>query len=209
MKNKLFITLFVILGFNLQAQKVTEAYKVHSITFLGLDYTAAVFIGSNGFNDPAALKPLTHSWNSLFITEHNKYNVQKWFNVLTTVSLKVVDKRNSQTDFTGRITDKLSELPHLTRSDLTAIISGYPDFTKEGVSLVFIVDAYDKATATAYYHFVFIDNLTKTILLSYPVTGTAGGGGLRNYWANACYEAIIKGGKQFSATAEFYRDYTE
>jgi len=204
--------LFALIGaiaINLQAQNSIEAYKARLINFLGLDYTGAIFIGTNGFNDPAALKPLTRSWNSLFITEHNKYNVQKAFNVLTTVELNMVNKRNRETDFSNRVTDKQIELPHFTQSDLEAIISNYPDFSEKGVSLVFIVDAYDKTTATAYYHFVFFDNLTKNILLSYPVTGTAGGGGLRNYWANACNEAIIKGGRYYSATAEYYRDYTE
>ena len=209
MKKFFLFALIGIISINLKAQNSVEAYKARSINFLGLDYTGAIFIGTNGFNDPAALKPLTQSWNSLFITEHNKYNVQKAFNVLTTVELDMVNKRNGETDFSNRVTDKQIELPHLTKSDLEAIISNYPDFSEKGVSLVFIVDAYDKTTATAYYHFVFFDNLTKKILLSYPVTGSAGGGGLRNYWANACYEAIIKGGKRYSATAEFYRDYTE
>ncbi|RLD91375.1 MAG: hypothetical protein DRJ09_01310 [Bacteroidetes bacterium] len=200
--------LIVLFSINLKAQNSIEAYKTNSITFLGLDYTGAIFIGTNGFSDPTALKPLTQSWNSLFVTEHNKYNIQKWFHVLTTVRLNLVSTRNNQTNFFNRVTDKHIELPHLTKSDLETIVSSYPDTPEKGVSLIFIVDAYDKTTAIAYYHFVFFDNLTKKILLSYPVTGTAGGGGLRNYWANACYEAIIKGGKQFSATAGFYRNYT-
>ncbi len=207
---KFFLLVFIgIITANLQAQNSVEVYKTRSITFLGLDYTGAIFVGTKGFNDPAALKPLTQSWNSLFITEHNKYNVQKAFKVLTSVELDMVSKRNEQTDFSNRITDKHIELPHLTRSDLEAMISSYPESTDKGVSLVFIVDAYDKTSATAYYHFVFFDNLTKKILLSYSVTGSAVGGGLRNYWANACYEAIIKGGRYYSSTADFYRNYTE
>jgi len=82
----LFAFICLFLG-NLQAQNSVEVYKAHSITFLGLDYTGAIFVGTNGFNDPSALKPLTQSWNSLFIAEHNKYNVQKAFKVLTTVEL--------------------------------------------------------------------------------------------------------------------------
>ena len=209
MKNLLLIAFLLVSGFSLKAQNNVDVYKVPSITFLGLDYTAAIFVGTNGFNDPAALHPLTQSWNSLFITEHDKYNVQKSFKVLTTIKLDIVNKRNGQIDFSKRVTDKQIELPHLTQSDLEAIINSYPKETDKGVSLVFIVDAYDKATATAYYHFVFFDNLTKKVLLSYPVTGSAGGGGLRNYWANACNEAIIKGGKYYSATADYYRNYTE
>ncbi len=209
MKKIVLLLLIAATAVNLEAQKSTEAYKTRRITFLGLDYTAAVFIGSNGFNDPAAMKPLTLSWNSLFISEHNKYNIQKAFNVLTTLKLDVVNKRNSETDFFSRITDKRIELPHLTDLDIKTIIQGYPQFSEKGVSLVFIVDAYDKTTATAYYHFVFFDNITKEILLSYEVTGTAGGGGLRNYWANSYYEAIVKGGRSYRATADFYRNYTE
>ena len=209
MKKLFLVVLVVLFSINLKAQNNVEAYKAHSVTFLGLDYTGAIFIGTNGFNDPAALKPLVQSWNSLFVTEYNKYNIQKWFHVLTTTRLDLINTRNNQTDFMNRVTVKQIELPHLTQSDLEAMISGYPEISEKGVSLVFVVDAYDKATAIAYYHFVFFDNHTKKILLSYPVTGTAGGGGLRNYWANACYEAIIKGGKRFSATADFYRNYTE
>lgn len=208
MKKIVLIPFLFICIFNLRAQIATKAYKTHSINFLGLDYSAAIFIGTNGFKDPAALNALSNSWNSLFITEPNKYNIQKAFNVLTNIKLDEADKRNHNTDFSDRITDKRIDLPHLTKSNLKTIIRGYPDLTDDGISLVFIVDAYDKTTATAYYHFVFFDNLTKNILLTYPVTGTAGGAGLRNYWANSYYEAIIKGGKQYSATAGYYRDYT-
>ncbi len=206
---KIVLGLFaIVLVFSLHAQNINEAYKAHTITFLGLDYTAAIFVGTNGFSDPAAIKNLTMSWNSLFVTEPNKYNIQKSFKVLTKKNLEIVNDRNKQTDFTNRITDKQIDLPHLTDSDIETIISGYPDVKEKGVSLVFIVDAYDKRTATAWYHFVFFDNLTKKVLLNYPVLGTARGGGLRNYWANSCYMAILKGGSRYSATAEFYRDYT-
>jgi len=199
----------IIFSWNSLAQEVNPAYKTNSVTFLGLDYSAAIFIGSNGFNDPAALNTLCFSWNSLFISEQKKYNIQKAFNIRTKYNIPVVNKRNEATDFTNRITDKDIALPHLTKNDLPSIINGYPDFDEKGVALVFIVDAYNKPEATAYYHVVFFNMKTKKVLLTYVVTGEAGGAGLRNYWANSYHDAILKAGSKYSSTAEFYRNYTD
>jgi len=209
MKNIFAIILSSLLFLNLSAQQINQVYKAKKINFLGLDYSAAVFIGYNGFKDPSALQILPDSWNSLFITEPEKYNIQKAFKVRFDFNLEIVKERNKTVNYTERITEKAIILPHLTKEDLQAIIDDYPVFEKTGVALVFIVDAYDKSSATGYYHFVFFQKETKEILLTYTVTGEAGGGGLRNYWAHSFYEAILKAGKRYSATAEFYRDYTE
>jgi hypothetical protein len=120
----------------------------------------------------------------------------------------VVKERNKRVNYADRITDKEILIPHLTRKDVEAVISGYPDMDGD-IGLVFIVDAYDKTETKGYYHVVFFDIRTKEVLLRYMVSGNASGAGLRNYWANTFYEAIKKAGKRYSTTAEFYRSYTE
>ena len=209
MKQVITLITALLLTLNISAQDINLAYKAKTVTFLGLDYTAAIFIGSVGFNDPAALQFLPNSWNSLFISEPNKYNVQKAFQVRMKYNFDIVKSRNNSTDFSDRITDKEIQLPHLTKSDLQAIVNSYPDFENDGVALVFVVDAYNKLGPTAYYHIVFFQMKTKEVLLTYAVTGEAGGGGLRNYWANSFYKAIIIAGKRYASTAEFYKNYTE
>ncbi len=209
MKQLIAIFAILLLSLNISGQEISKAYKATIVSFLGLDYTGAVFIGSAGFKDPATLQFLPGSWNSLLLSEPDKYNVQNTFQLRLHYNLDVVKERNNKVDFSSRIINEQLSLPHLSKDDLQAMIDNYPDIEEDEVALVFIVDAYDKAGPTGYYHVVFFDTKSKQILLTYAVTGEAGGGGLRNYWANSFYDAMKKAGTRYSSTAEFYRDYTE
>lgn len=209
MKQLIAIFAILLLSFNISGQEISKAYKATTVTFLGLDYTGAVFIGTAGFKDPAALQFLPDSWNSLLLSEPDKYNVQSAFQLRLHYNLDVVKERNNQVNYGSRIISKQLSLPHLSKDDLQAMIDNYPDIEEDEVALVFIVDAYDKAGPTGYYHVVFFDTKSKQILLTYVVTGEAGGGGLRNYWANSFYDTLKKAGTRYSSTAEFYRDYTK
>jgi len=208
---KQFTTALVLflLSINIYGQDINKVYKVNTMAFLGLDYTAAIFLGSAGFNDPAKLQFLPASWNSLLISEPDKYNVQKAFNIRMHYMLDIVKERNEKIDYANRITSKQIALPHLSKDDLQAVIDSYPIVDGDDVALVFVIDAYDKAGPTGYYHVVFFDTKTKKILLTYLATGDASGGGLRNYWANSFYNALKTAGTRYSATAEFYKDYTD
>jgi hypothetical protein len=208
MKSLLLTAAAFILAITISAQEINRVYKADSMVFFGLDYSGAVFLGSNGFNSAAELEMLPESWNSLFVSEQKKYDVQTAFNVRTRYNLNVVKERNKRVNYADRITDKEILIPHLTRKDVEAVISGYPDMDGD-IGLVFIVDAYDKTETKGYYHVVFFDIQTKEVLLRYMVSGNASGAGLRNYWANTFYEAIKKAGKRYSTTAEFYRSYTK
>ncbi len=209
MKPLILLITAVLLSVTLSAQEINKAYKANTITFLGLDYSGAVFIGSNGFKNAAELQLLPDAWNSLFITEPQKYNIQSAFRVKTEYKLNIVKERNSTVNYADRITDEQLPIPHLSEKDVKIMIKSYPDIQNSEVALVFIVDAYDKPTAKGYYHVVFFDTQSKTILLRYMVSGNASGGGLRNYWANSYYEVIKNAGRRYSSTAEFYRNYTE
>jgi len=46
------------------------------VTFLGLDFTQAKFIGQDGFNDPAKIKTYyLQEWNNKLVEEYDKYNL--------------------------------------------------------------------------------------------------------------------------------------
>ena len=206
---QLFFILLILATSIARPQDYVKVYKAKQIKFLGLDYTAALFIGSASFESPEAMAVMTNTWNSLILDEYHKYNVEKAFGVKMIIDFEMVKERNLHTDYTDHIIDKFVILPHLSKADLDSLIATYPDFEKSGVALVFVVDAYDKTTAQGYYHTVFFDKTTKKILIHYVNTGEAGGFGLRNYWAHSYYEVIKKAGKRFRSSAEFYRYYTE
>ena len=63
--------------------------------------------------------------------------------------------------------------------------------------MLFIVESFDKVSELATIHVTFFDIPSRNILLVEKMSGKPGGFGLRNYWAAAIREVIIRCGKDY------------
>ena len=154
------------------------------LTFLGLDFTQAKYIGRIGFTDPNAIKNQhMASWNNLIEAEAKKFSLQKAFNLKDdkyATSVEDMVKLNKTVDVEGNITD---DAYSITEEQVKKSVSKYSLSQKEGVGLVYVVESLSKTDERLYAWVTFIDMSSKKVLYTEKVDGKAGGIGFRNYWA--------------------------
>ena len=94
----LFITILTIFLLNTKAQS--------QITFLGLDFNKAKFIGSEGFLDVDKIQSVyLNTWNDVMITEAEKFNLSKLYKKEFSNNFDYVKNLNKQVDVKSAITN--------------------------------------------------------------------------------------------------------
>lgn len=159
------------------------------LTFLGLDFTNAKYIGSVGFTDPNAIKNQHMvSWNTLIEAEPKKFSLQKAFNLKDDKYVSKVEdmvKLNKSAQVEGNIIDQSYSI---TEDDVKKSVSRYSLSEKDGIGLVYVVESLSKTQEVLTAWVTFIDLSTKKVLYTEKVEGKAGGFGFRNYWAGGVYK---------------------
>ncbi|MEP2771344.1 MAG: hypothetical protein ABJH05_04300 [Fulvivirga sp.] len=184
------ILLFTLFLFNAEIFAQEEkVYEADNFVWCGLDYSNVRCIGPAGFNDPEAIKDkYFDAWNQLVLNEASKYDLEEAYDKSQTVDLSVVNRRNDL-PVVGEFV--INEPYAFDGDQLKKIISDYNlKSQKEGIGLVYVVEALNKTTERAAIHTVFFDIATKEILWSRKFIAAAGGFGFRNYWARPIYEVI-------------------
>lgn len=188
--------IFLVFSFVSKGQHTTaDVFKVDNITWYGLDFSNIKLIGSEGFTDPHAIQNrFFSSWNNLFISEPEKYNLAETFSKSSVENdLSIVTERNTLPD-----PDKLviEENYSFGEDEVKKIISEYDITGKEGIGLVFIMESFNKTKELGYMWVSFFDIETKEVLLSKKMNGKVGGFGIRNYWAKSFYNVMKRIGKK-------------
>ncbi len=191
------ISIFLFAGtVNSQSNK---AYCAQEITWFGLDYSQAYFIDDNAFPNPYKLKDeLFLEWNNFVFKEPKKFDIKHAFNKRhVSYSTDYINSRNSDVDINKRVGDFWFQEGYFNTDSIQNIIDSY-QFSENspGVGLVFIVESLDKPNRRGIYWVAFFDIKTKQVLLTEQVIGVPGGAGIRNYWANSFYNALIKAGRE-------------
>ena len=157
------------------------------VIWFGLDFTKAKMIGSEGFNDPVAIKEdYFRKWNHLMISEGDKYD---WSKALLVSDLKynyeVVDVMNDEVKVKSLVINKSHSI---SEDAIKSAVSRYnlAEY-KDGIGVVVIVESFDKIKEQGYGYITFFDVRTKHVIYNHKVVGEAGGFGFRNYWARAIY----------------------
>ena len=208
----IFSTLFVLfLGLQTQAQTFSDIVSSSEIpvTFLGLDFSNANFIGSDGFANPRDIRDrFFHSWNMLMVNEADKYNLMDAFQKSEVMyEIDMVEERNEEVDWGDMVSDKASNAEHLSEDDISKIVSQYNLSGLSGVGLVFIIESFNKidSEGNMYVTFIIMDN--NKVLFTERMTGRTGGIGLRNYWARTVYNVLIEiEKKRYKKWKSQYRD---
>lgn len=162
------------------------------ITWLGLDFTLARFIGSaTQFKDAGEITndalrdKYIPAWNELFINEPKKYDVAKYVHrESVSFALDVTTKSNYAVS-SQFFSDNPGDYTHLTEADISKAVKKYNFMNNKGIGLVFFVEGMSKGKEEASAWITFVDMGTRTVLQTRRVTGKAAGFGFRNFWAKA------------------------
>ncbi|MCB0754316.1 MAG: hypothetical protein H6603_01985 [Flavobacteriales bacterium] len=155
------------------------------VVWFGLDFSRAKLIGSDGFNNPVAIKEeYFRKWNDLMISESDKY---EWGRALSISDLKydygMINEVNDQVKVKSLVIDKSYSIP---KEEIPSITQAYniTEF-KEGIGVVLLVESFNKVREMGFGYIVFFDIQTKDVLYFHELIGEAKGFGFRNYWAGA------------------------
>ena len=167
------------------------------ITWLGMDFTQAKFIGSaTQFKDAGEITNAEFrdkyipGWNQLFINEQKKYDVAK---VVHRTDIKyamdVTEKTNNgiKGDF---FSNDPNEYERLDAEKVAGLVKKYNFQGKTGIGLIFFIEGMSKGKDQASAWVAYVDMKGKKVLLSKHITGKSGGFGFKNYWAKAFYNIL-------------------
>lgn len=189
---KLLLLAFVLFNAGFASAENTMADLFNGkakLTFLGLDFTQAKYVGRVGFTDPNAIQNQHMvSWNNLIEMEPKKFSLQKAFNLKDDqYASKVEDmvKFNKSANVADNITETEATL---TEDQVKKAVSKYSLSEKDGIGVVYVVESLSKTAEKLTVWVTFIDLSTKKVLHTEKVEGKAGGFGFRNYWAGGVYK---------------------
>ena len=194
---KRFLFLFVLLiSFGaVSAQTKSDVFnKDIEVTWLGLDFTNAKFLGDREkFGSESDVKHLMTAWNELIINESEKFNVAKAVDrSKVTNAIEVTTARNGEVDVQAIFTDNQKDYLHIQPSDIDGIVSSFDFKGKTGIGLVFIVESFSKPNVEGSMYVTFVNMGSKELLFSERLTAEPKGFGMRNFWAGAIYGVLTK-----------------
>jgi hypothetical protein len=180
------------------AQSEKDVIAASELTWFGIDFSKAQFVGSFNQFAEAGEKggdQIKHTffpaWNDVVANEREKYDLKKAYNKTSiNYDLDVVTKRNAAVDADKLVTLNSDE-GRITKEEIAKVVSQYKS-TEKGVGLVYIVDTYSKAEERGVIWVTFFDIATRKVLIAEKFTGKPGGFGLRNYWMKPVFEVMMK-----------------
>jgi len=170
---------------------IAIAQESNEITWLGLDFSKAKLVGSAGFTDPAQIQSYYfNTWNSIVLTESDKYNISKYYKKPTVKSnLDIVKSRNGKVSASSLVTDNSYAI---SEKDVEAVVKNYR-LKEGGEGLLMVVESFSKIEELANVYVVKFDTKTGKIIEIKKQTGKPSGFGIRNYWLGAILNVMKKG----------------
>ena len=164
-----------------------------SVTWIGIDYSEAKFVGSAGFTDPSDLPRFLLEWNDFVITEPDKYDVKKALGVPSvTIDLAFTYARNKEIDTEAMVQEEDFKL---SKEEVEAVAKSYDLSKISGTAAMLVAECYNKKRLEGSHWLVLIDAQTSEILSAERFVEKLGGFGLRNYWARTIYELFESNAK--------------
>jgi hypothetical protein len=197
-KTSSFSLFFCFLLITAFGQSEKDVISASEITWFGLDFTKAIFVGSfNQFAEAGETggqdlkNKYIPGWNDLVINERQKYNLKEAYKKSSVLyEPEIVNKRNGTIDASKMVTLNAAE-GRIKKEDIAKVVSQYKS-GKKGIGLVYIVETYSKADERGVIWVTFFDMATRKVLITEKFSGKPGGFGLRNYWAKPVFEIMMK-----------------
>lgn len=198
MKKKIFrqvflsTILFIGIISPLLAQTIDDVFLPETpITYLGIDFSEARYLGDPGTVSREEMKVMTLKINYLIIAEPEKFDLRKTFSKNTVKpNLSLTTRINDHIDPDKIISYNYDDYNRLTADSIKEIISRYKLEDAKGVGLVFIMEGMNKTAEEAAMWVTFINMADGTVLFTKRVTGRAQGITFRNHWTGAVYSGL-------------------
>lgn len=164
------------------------------ITWLGLDFSGAKFIGDRErLGSESDIRHLIDAINELMITEADKYNVAAAIQKKTVDNeIEVTNEHNAELDVLAMISPDGKDHVHLNRAQVEEIISSYDFKGKSGIGLIFNVESLNKLLEEGSFWITFVNMGSKEVLFTERVTAPPSGFGMRNFWAGSVNGVLAK-----------------
>lgn len=180
------------------AQSNSELFNSAKMIWFGVDMSRSKLVGVEGFTDPYDIqKRYVPAWNSLVLSEAEKYDVRKFFKkgevVNDIVAVEAVNEKINPGEWVQ--TNSYT----LDKSEIAGMVKKYNGTEKEGLGLVFIVESFDKFKESGFIYVTFFNIATKEVILTEKLSAKAGGFGVRNYWAKTIFGVMEMSEKKMGA----------
>jgi len=167
------------------------------ITWLGLDFTQAKFIGApvdygkaDEVNNERISHFFTRSWNYLFMDQPKKFDVARAVHRATVEYRIEVTQKVDDTIKKDFFTKDPAQFKTLTEQNIGDLVKNYDYQGNTGIGMLFFVDGIRKSNSQEGVWVTFVDMKSKTVLYTTYMVGKSGGMGFRNNWADATYKIL-------------------
>ena len=187
--------LSIFLTFPALGQDKSDVFNPSTeITWLGLDFSGAKFIGDRErLGSESDIRRLIDAINELMIKEADKYNVAAALQKKSVENaIEVTTEHNAELDVLAMISPEGKDHIHLNPSEVEGIISSYDFKGKSGIGLMFNVESLNKLIEEGSYWVTFVNMGSKEVLFTERVTSPPSGFGLRNFWAGSVNGVLAK-----------------
>ncbi len=195
MKPLKLIALFILISSTAFGQTKSDVFKEDaSVTWLGLDFTSAKFIGDREkFGSESDVRHLIDAWNDLIVTESDKYDVARAIDKKKVENaIDVAKEHNAELDVMSMFSDEQKDYLHLKPSDIDEKAAGIDYKGKSGIGLVFVVESFSKLNEEGSIWVTFVNMDSKEVLFSERMAAPPKGFGMRNFWAGCVFGILEK-----------------
>lgn len=191
-KTKLLILILCFYVNNIFAQALKDIFDPQfPITYLGVDYTHVLVFGHQDGEVMDLVDRQFRAINQVILDEPKKYDLKKAFKRDSIPNdLSFVTEKNKTIVDTAIASKDLTNVFHLSNSDIASIVKSYNFGDKKGIGFLFIMESLNKKDERGSMYCTFVDMANRKVLLTERLTEKPSGFGLRNYWAHTIYEAI-------------------
>lgn len=185
----------ILLASSSFAQNKSDVFDPNTeITWLGLDFSGAKFIGDRErLGSESDLHHLLDALNELMVKEADKFNVAAALKRKTVENATdVTTDHNAGLDVLSMISSEGKDHVHLNPGAIDEIISGYDFKGKSGIGMMLNVESFNKLIEEGSFWVTFVNMGTQEVLLTERLTAPPSGFGMRNFWAGSVNGVLTK-----------------
>lgn len=200
---KILIFIFLLSASFAWAQEKINIFETKTMTFYGLDFTHAKFIGTKKLPNP---EDLVHKyypqWYNMFMADESDVEIGGSYKKKEVFYDTMIYSRNAKIDTKTIITDQEYSL---NRSDINEYLLSYAIPNKSGLGMVYLVEALNASEKHLSIWITFFDIKTGEVLLTEPIRAKGNGRKFKYWWKNAFLELFDDSSKDYKAWKKIYK----
>ena len=202
MKKIIVFIFFLSVSFAWSQEKI-NIFETKTMTFYGLDFTHAKFIGTKKLPNPESLVNKYYPiWNNMFMTDEIDLEIGGPYKKKEVFYDTLVYSRNAQIDLKEIIIDHDYSL---NRSDVNEYLLSFASPHKSGLGMVYLVESLNATEKYLSIWITFFDIKTGEVLLTEPLRVKGKGRKFKYWWKNAFLELFDKSKKDYKAWKKIYQ----